>query len=80
MASGSLPPSRCFFKGPVQKKTTLASTVGELPLDPRQRTGTDGSDPLNVCAKKSPIHGSMHSRLIGAATANVTSIELSTAA
>ena len=21
-----------------------------LPLDPQQRTGTDGSDPLNVCA------------------------------
>ena len=31
------------------RKTTLARSVGELPLDPQQRTGTDGSDPLNVC-------------------------------
>ena len=33
-----------------RRKTTLAKSVGELPLDPHQRTGTDGSDPLNVCA------------------------------
>ena len=34
------------------RKTALAKSIGELPLDPQQRIGTDGSDPLNVCATK----------------------------
>ena len=52
------PPRAHAIGGPLRvtegRKTTLARSAGDLPLDPQQWTGTDGSDPLNVCAISGP--------------------------
>ncbi len=55
-AIAPLRPGQCLIRVRDRRKTTLAKSVGELPLDPQQRTGTDGSDPLNVCATTELMH------------------------
>ena len=42
--------------GQGQTKNHAGEDRGELPLAPQQRTGPDGSDPLNVCATGRLMH------------------------